>query len=298
MKLSARRPGLPRLRRLRAVALPEAIDWRWLFFGLTAGVLCALGVLVVSAPAVWLDWGVAQATQGRVRLAQAQGTVWNGSARIVLADLRDARQTQSDLGGRSDRAERSGGALAGLSIPGAFSWALQPGALLSGRIELDLRHSSQTLPSRISAGLSGVAITRGAMSLPSLALERLGSPWNSLRPAASVQLAWDDWQFDPQGRARGRVVVELSGVSAAVSSVRPLGTYRGELVSSGEQARVILSTLTGPLHLEGNGQWTRRSGLSMTAQAWADPQESDRLQPMLSLMGRREGDKIIIRFGA
>ncbi|MFZ9406043.1 MAG: type II secretion system protein N [Burkholderiaceae bacterium] len=241
---------------------------------------------------------MAKVTQKRVRLAQAQGTVWNGSARLVLADVRDARQALSDLGGRIEQTGRSGSALAGLAIPGEFSWVLRPAALLAGRIELDLRHSSQTLPSRISAGFSGFTLTRGAISLPSVALERLGSPWNTLRPTASVSLTWDDWQIDPGGRAQGRLVLELSGVSAAVSPVRPLGAYRGELISSGEQARVNLSTLSGPLHLEGKGLWTNRTGLNLSAQAWADPQFRDRLEPMLSLMGRREGDKFIIRIGA
>jgi general secretion pathway protein N len=297
-----RRPRLPRVSRVRAAVS----QWRWrpaaLGAALLAGGVAVLAVLLVQAPAVWLDRGLSQLSQGRVRLAQTQGTVWHGQGRLVLVDLGDARQGQSELGGRLDQ-PGSGDPpwrsrmLAGLTLPGEFFWRLKPGSLLQGRVDLELRHSSQAQAIMLSAGLSGIALQGGALSLPGLALERLGSPWNSLRPTASLHLSWDDWRLT-QGRAQGRLVLELSGVASALTPVRPLGAYRGELVSSGEQARVNLSTLAGPLRLEGSGRWSVRSGLSLQASAWADPVEQDRLLPLLSLMGRREGNRTIIRLGA
>jgi general secretion pathway protein N len=266
--------------------------------GALIGLLAALVTALLQAPASWLDWGLSQATQGRVRLAQAEGTVWHGKARIMVADIRDARMALSELGGRTDRAPDRRLTLAGLPIPGDFIWDLQPGALLAGRIDLDLRHSSQSQSSRVSVSLAGIEISKGTMTLPTVALEQLGSPWNSLRPTANVSLSWDHWRIDLQGRGQGRLVIELSDVGSAMTPVRPLGTFRGELVSSGEQAQVNLTTLAGPLRLEGSGRWTVRSGLRLEARAWSDPEASDRLQPLLSLMGRREGDKTIIRLGA
>lgn len=302
MMPSARKPGLPRLQRLRAALRdlrPGAgFNGRWMLASAVLGLSAALVTLIVQAPAGWLDWALSQASQGRLRLAQAHGTVWHGQARIVLVDVRDARFALSELGGRSDQVPERRATLAGLPIPGDFSWDFQPRSLLAGRIELDLRHSSQTQSSRISASLAGFAISKGAMNLPALALERLGSPWNSLRPTASVSLVWDEWQLDTQGRGRGRLVMELSDVSSALAPIRPLGTFRGELVSAGEQAQLNLSTLAGPLRLEGNGRWSVRSGLRLEARAWSDPEASDRLQPLLSLMGRRDGDRTIIRLGA
>jgi general secretion pathway protein N len=267
-----------------------------------AGSLTVIAVLIAQAPAVWLDRGLAQASQGRVRLAQAQGTVWHGQGRLVLVDLRDARQGQTDLGGRLDQPRvgasvRDARALAGLTLPGEFFWRFLPRSLLQGRIDLELRHSSQPKAVMLSAGLSGILLQRGTLNLPGLALERLGSPWNSLRPSASLHVRWEDWRL-ARGRAQGQLVLELSGVSSALTPVRPLGAYRGELVSSGEQAVVNLSTLAGPLHLEGSGRWSARAGLSLQASAWADPVEQDRLLPLLGLMGRREGNKTIIRIGA
>ena len=298
MTAATNRPGLPRLRRIRMAVSGRRVDWRWLLICLSMGVLAGALTVLTLAPAAWLDWVLAQATQGRVRLAQAYGTVWHGNAKIVIVDLRDARQGVAELGGRADRMPEQRTTLEGLAVPGDFTWALQPLALLSGRIVLDLRHSSQSQSSRITMRLSGIEITAGAVSLPSLALERLGSPWNSLRPRAHVGLSWGDWQIDLQGRAQGRLRIELSEVASALTPVRPLGSFRGDLVSLGEQAQVNLSTLTGPLRLEGSGQWSSRAGLRLEAKAWSDPEAADRLQPLLSLMGRRDGDKIIIRIGA
>ena len=299
---SLRRPGLSRLQRWRTAVRdlhPSGqFNWRWLTASALLGASAVFLTLLVQAPASWLDWGISQVTQGRVRLAQAQGTVWHGKARIVVVDVRDARFALSELGGRTDQISERRATLAGLSIPGDFSWDLQSMALLTGRIVLDLRHSSQAQSSRISVSLSGVDVSRGAMNLPSVALERLGSPWNSLRPTANVSLAWEDWRIDPNGRGQGRLVIELSDVGSALTPVRPLGTFRGELVSAGEHAQVNLTTLAGPLRLEGSGRWSVRSGLRLEARAWSDPEASDRLQPLLSLMGRREGDKTIIRLGA
>lgn len=299
---SGRRPGLPRLSRVRSVVKSGRWQTAWVLTAAAVGSLSVILILVVQAPAVWLDFALSQVSQGRVRLAQAQGTVWQGQGRVVLADLRDARQGQTELGGRLDRPQDEAFAaglrpLAGLSLPGEFFWRFRPRSLVQGRIDLELRHSSQPSAVTVSLGLSGVFLQRGALHLPGLALERLGSPWNSLRPTASLNLSWEDWRLE-RGRAQGRLVVELSGVASALTPVRPLGDYRGELVSSGEQAVVNLSTLAGPLRLEGHGRWSLRSGLSLQASAWADPVEQDRLLPLLSLMGRREGSKTIIRLGA
>jgi general secretion pathway protein N len=61
----------------------------------TAGaVLGAVVGVMVFAPATWLASGVASATGQRVQLANARGTLWNGSAQVVLSagpGSRDAR---------------------------------------------------------------------------------------------------------------------------------------------------------------------------------------------------------------
>ena len=63
---------------------------RWVVGGALLGSLAAVALF---APAAWLAQAVNQATEQRLMLADARGTVWRGSAVVVLtggAGSRDA----------------------------------------------------------------------------------------------------------------------------------------------------------------------------------------------------------------
>ena len=83
-----------------------------------------------------------------------------------------------------------------------------------------------------------------------------------------------------------------------MSPVRPLGSYRIDATSAGPKTDLSLSTLAGPLRLTGSGQWSAGAGMRFTAEASADERERANLQGMLGLIGRREGDRVIIKIGA
>ena len=55
---------------------------RWAWLGVGVGLVWGL---VSQAPAQWLAHAVADATQQRVLLQDAQGTLWQGSAQAVLS---------------------------------------------------------------------------------------------------------------------------------------------------------------------------------------------------------------------
>ena len=136
----------------------------------------------------------------------------------------------------------------------------------------------------------------GSLDLPSVELSRLGSPWNTIRPSAALSLRWDSLTIR-QGVLDGRVSVELRDAASAMTPVRPLGSYRIDVTGTGQDVSLGLRTLSGPLKLEGSGQWERRAGLRFTASASAEGAEKSRLQSLLALIGRREGDRTIIRIG-
>ncbi len=50
--------------------------------------------------------------------------------------------------------------------------------------------------------------------------------------------------------------------------------------------------------LTGTGSWSDRGGLRFVAQATPEPAEQERLQSFLALIGRKEGEKTIIKIGA
>ena len=80
--------------------------WRWALGGAVLGALLAC---LVWAPARWLAWGVAQASQDQVQWHNPRGTVWQGSAQLTLS------------GGQGSRDART--------LPGRLHWRILPGVL-------------------------------------------------------------------------------------------------------------------------------------------------------------------------
>ena len=69
---------------------------RWAGWGAALGVVFGL---VTQAPAQWLADSLARATQGRLLLAEARGSLWDGSAVLVLTGGAGSRNA-SALPGR------------------------------------------------------------------------------------------------------------------------------------------------------------------------------------------------------
>jgi general secretion pathway protein N len=256
--------------------------FRWLVYSLI-GLLVALLVIIGTAPARFIDRVLESGTLGRIRLAEAEGTVWQGRGRVVLVDT-----AVTDAGRFS---------LPGVAIPGRVSWSVKPWPLIVGMVDANVSIDGMPAPVRLQGSVGEVQISAGSISLPSVDLTRLGSPWNSVRPSGALSVRWDTLTLRG-GQMLGKAAIELRDASSAVTPVRPLGSYRLEIDGRGPQAELQLRTVSGPLKLSGKGQWTARSGLRLDAEAVVDPAESDRLKAFLALIGRREGDRTVIRIGA
>src|SRR4249920_2144103 len=96
---------------------------RTVFYLLSAFVVLVVTLLVV-APAQWLAGAVHSATQGRVELADARGSLWDGSAVLVLVP--------PSVEQSATRA----------SLPERVSWRLSPWPLIIGQLDLTLSHPS------------------------------------------------------------------------------------------------------------------------------------------------------------
>jgi len=253
-----------------------------LIYGLV-GIIGAVVALAAGAPAAFADRALERATDGRVRLAETDGTIWRGSGRLVLVDQ-----------GANEGARRS---LAGVTIPGRIDWNVRALPLLLGQVDAAIRIEGMTQPVRIQGDYDEVRISGGSLALPSVELGRMGSPWNTLRPSGALSLRWENLLLK-QGALEGRAQIELRDASSAMTPVRPLGSYRVEIVGRGGQADLSIQTLAGPLRLQGSGSFNARNGLRFTAEAQPDAVERARLESFLGLIGRREGAKTVIRIGA
>jgi general secretion pathway protein N len=254
------------------------------------GLAVAVGVILATAPATLVDWGLARATDGRVRLADAAGSIWNGQGRVVLVDI----ATEAERGARRARRVDS---LAGVVIPGTIRWRIAPLPLLIGRLQANASHESMATPVTLTGNAARLQGTGGSLQLPSVNLARLGSPWTTIRPTASLAVRWQPFVIE-QGRFIGQATLELRDVASALTPVRPLGAYRIVIDGTGASSKIQMSSIEGPLRLSGDGTWTPQAGLRFTAYAQADEAERVRLQSLLGLLGRREGARTMIRIGA
>jgi general secretion pathway protein N len=248
------------------------------------GAAAALVTAAALAPAQWADHAVRKISGGHVELAEATGTIWNGSATLVLASG----------GSRGD---------ARVGLPDPLSWRLSPWPLLTGTVELTLSHpSALTAPWQVSAYVGGrMQLGAATLRLPAAMLTGLGAPWNTVRPGGIISLHTDGLQF-AQGRFQGSVTAEWEYASSALTPVSPIGHYRLHTSGSYPGTRLQLQTISGPLELEGSGTIDEGGHLRFQGiahpQATADPATKTQLTGLISLLGRREGDAAILSFGS
>ncbi len=266
------------MRSAPAVARPAA-----LWTAATAGLLLALAAF---APARWLTDRVAHTTAGQVQLVNARGTVWNGSADLVLSAGADSR----------DRA----------GLPGGLQWRLRPG--LTGawpalRLGLSLPCCA-TAPLQLSTHPSAdgwrIAAAAWEVSWPAGLMAGLGTPWNTLQLQGRLRLQTDPLQARWQEGSwvlDGRAALHATDIASRLATVSPLGSYRATLdAADGLPPRIGVRTESGALQIEGSGSW-RGGRLRFAGEARADPAHQADLANLLNLMGRRRGDRSLLQMG-
>ena len=96
---------------------------------------------------------------------------------------------------------------------------------------------------------------------------------------------------------QGEWRADVLELSSAVSTVRPLGSYRLQGTLAGPAGPALtLTTLSGDLRLEGRGGW-RGGRFWFDGLAQAAPERLDALSNLLNLLGRRDGARAHLRLG-
>ena len=267
-------------------AIPARIARAWSIAGILLGVAVAL---VRFAPASWATDAVATATDGRVMLADAQGTVWDGSALPVLSAGGDSRES--------------------LALPSRLEWTIRPG--IAG-LNLTLVHACclpQPMQWTVVPGWNQVRmalVAEGSSTAmaqwPAGWLAGLGTPWNTLQPGGLIQFSSPGmslhrvqgrWQLD------GQAQIDFMNASSRISTLDRLGSYRIDLsgrAQPGEAIALTISTLEGVLQISGTGQGTP-TGLRFRGEAHAAPGQEAPLNNLLNIIGRRSGAISVISIG-
>lgn len=248
-------------------------------------VVALLGVaamLVARAPANWLALQLADRTHGVVLLADADGTIWSGSAVLGLgAPLVD--------GVVAADARR-------LALPGRVTWHLEITRALAPVLHLE--HDEVLLrPLAIRYVDGAVTLDDGTIALPAAMLQLAGAPLNSLLPDGRASLQWTGLRFASSGPPSGEGTLRVTDFSLALSPVRPLGDYLVAWTSGPSGLTWRLGTERGPLELEGNGSLLGRRGtvrIAVRVARDAPPATGAQLITLLDLIGRRGSNEAII----
>lgn len=238
---------------------------RWLI-GL-ALVAYALG-LIATAPATLIDAGLRQASDGRVRLAEARGTVWSGSGQIELRDP----------------AQRSG-------VARNIAWRLRPLQLLRGRLryEVALDHAGKPFP--VTLSVSRVELADADIGLPAAALALADARLSPLELTGDLMLHVERLAL-ARDTVHGTATLQWRGAGSALARVSPLGDYEVRLQGDGAAARASLRTLQGPLQLDGGATWRSGSRPEFLGTARVPPQHQQQLSPLLRLIAVERGGGI------
>lgn len=255
--------------------------WRHAVLGSVLGLVMAV---LIWAPARWLAWGIAQATQGQMQWLDTRGTVWEGSAQLSLTGGADSRDA--------------------LALPGRLHWTVTPawtGLRLTLQADCCMAQAAHWKV-QLGAATLALEVNDHPSQWPAALLTGLGAPWNTLQPDGLLQLRTQGLRLHwAQGRLQMRGLVDLNvqNLSSRLSPIKPMGSYRIALTGTPEGTPtpgLQLDTLEGPLRLSGQGQWVGQR-LRFTGEASAQEGSEAALSNLLNIIGRRQGARSLISLG-
>ncbi len=222
--------------------------------------------VITAAPATLIDAGLRQASHGRLRLAEAQGTLWSGSGQIEVRDM----------GGRTGVAKR-------------LAWRVVPQSLLRGHLvcEVGLDQSAKRFPVTIS--LSRIEIANAEIDLPAAVLglgvpklAPLGLTGDVLLHVASLTIERKEMQ--------GNATLQWRNAGSVLTPISPLGDYELRLDGEGATVHAYLRTIQGPLRIDGEGSWANGNRPVFLATARVPAQHQQQLAPLLRLIAVERGE--------
>ena len=221
--------------------------------------------LVALAPATLIDARLQAASEGRLRLAEARGSLWSGAAWI---EIRDAQ-------GRAGVAKR-------------LRWRVPPRSLLRGRLLAEVELDRDAKPFPVAISFSRIDIADAGVSVPAAVLG-LGAPrLAALRLTGEMRVKVPRLSFE-RGQMQGDATLQWRAAGSALTPISPLGDYEVRFKAAGPAVHAALRTLEGPLQLDGKGTWSDGAPPSYLVTALVPAQHREQLAPLLGLIAVERG---------
>ena len=222
--------------------------------------------LIATAPATLLDSRLRDASDGRLRLAEARGTLWSGSGQLEIRDER----------GRT-----------GLAKP--VAWHFRPAGLLRARLSYEVALDPGSRPFQVALHGSRIELVDADIGLPASALGHLVPKLATLGLSGDLTLQVPQLSFG-RGATHGSATVHWRDAGSGLSPVAPLGNYELRVSGDGPTVRTALTTLQGPLQLDGQGVWATGRPPEFVASARVPSEFHPRLAPFLRLISVERTD--------
>jgi general secretion pathway protein N len=221
---------------------------------------------MAMAPASLIDAALEHASEGRLRLAEAHGTLWSGTGQIELRD----------------RMQRSG-------VAKSLSWRILPAYLLRGqfRCEVGLDLAAKHFPVTIS--FAGIEVADANFNLPAATLGIAVPKLAPLGLTGDVLLHVAHMSFG-RGAAQGNATLQWRGAGSAYTRISPLGDYELRFEAGGGAVRATLRTLQGPLQLDGQGSWAGGGNPAFLGTARIPPEHLQQLGPLMRMIAVDRGE--------
>ena len=272
--------------KVRTPRSPRA--WAW---AMTGALLGALMALLIHLPAQWLAQALVKASLGQVQLQEVQGSVWQGSGKLVLT------------GGEGSRDA--------LALPGRINWQTSISLNASNRPQFNFSLNAACcmtqavhLSLQATEGLRvwQLVVDDHQSQWPAHLLSGLGAPWNTLQPEGTLKLQTKQLKVNFQSQPswlQGAITLTAENMSSKLSTLKPMGTYQINLeVASAANPlpSLSLTTQSGSLLLSGQGQW-QGSRLQFRGEASAVPEHAAALSNLLNIIGLRQGARSLLSLG-
>jgi general secretion pathway protein N len=300
------KPSLPSFsvsarRKTAAADSSRATTW-----GLVGALVGAFLALLLNLPAPWLAQGLSEISKGQLQLQEAQGSVWNGSGKLVLT------------GGAGSRDA--------LALPGRILWHLnvsfntsrwpafhlnvQASCCMAQAVRIQLTPANTFQTWRLQAD-------DHRSEWPAQWLSGLGAPWNTLQPEGTLVLETKQLMLhyaSNQTQLQGSLHLTAQDLSSKLSTLKPMGTYvlslanansatdasakdtSANTTSANASPQLTLRTQSGSLLLSGQGHW-QGTQFQFRGEASAVPEHAAALSNLLNIIGRRQGARSLLSLG-
>ena len=268
-----------KLNRHLLIKSPQAqAPWLWAAIGGMMGILIAV---CLFAPAAWLNYSVKKYSNDRIILNDAYGSVWQGSAQLVLS---------GGVGSRD-----------ATTLPGRIHWHIQPKFPYNIHLELSADCcTTEAFQILVLPKLTGLLaeVKPSQSTWPATLLSGLGAPFNTIDLQAMLklqtkqfQLSWLNQQFKLDGQAE----LDIIDASTRLSTLKPVGSYRVNL-QGGTIPKINVQTLSGSLQLTGTGEFAGNRW-RFRGEATAATGSEAALNNFLDILGKRVGPRSLITLG-